>query len=65
MEGMRFARLRSLSGETAIIEVVTEAGALAKTDFSSIAGVPMEVLEATNTRLVLRVAGPAVHTISG
>ncbi len=65
MEGMRFARLRSLSGETAIIEVVAEAGALAKIDLSMIAGVPMEVVEATDARLVLRVAGPAVpHTSS-
>lgn len=60
IEGMRFARLRSLSGETAIIEVVAEAGALAKTDLSMIAGVPMEVVETTDSRLVLRVAGPAV-----
>ncbi len=64
MEGMRFARLRSLSGDTAIIEVVTDAGALANTDFSVIGGTPMEVVEATDTRLVLRVSGPPVHTIS-
>jgi chromosome segregation ATPase len=65
MEGMRFARLRSLQGDTAVIEVVTEAGALATTDFSIIAGVPMEVIEATDARLVLRVAGPTVHPIPG
>lgn len=65
MDGMRFARLRSLSGETAVIEVVTEAGALRTTNFSAIAGVPMEVVEATDARLVLRVAGPAVHPVSG
>jgi chromosome segregation ATPase len=65
MDGMRFARLRSLSGETAVIEVVTEAGALRTTNFSAIAGMPMEVVEATDARLVLRVAGPAVHPVSG
>ena len=65
MEGMRFARLRSLSGETAVIEVVAEAGALKTTNFSVIAGMPMEVVEATDARLVLRVAGPTVHPVSG
>lgn len=56
IKGIRAARLRALLENDATIEVITEEGPLTRIDFTVIDGVPMDVVNATDDRLVLRVA---------
>ncbi len=56
IKGIRAARLRALLENAATIEVITEEGPLTGIDFTVIDGVPMDVVDATDARLVLRVA---------
>ena len=56
VKGIRVARFQSLQGEAACIDVITDAGTLTGIDCTIIDGIPMEVVEATDARLVLRVA---------
>jgi hypothetical protein len=56
IKGIRAARLRALLENAANIEVITEEGPLTGIDFTVIDGVPMDVVDATDARLVLRVA---------
>ena len=65
VKGIRVARFRALQGEAAYIEVITDAGTLAGIDCTVIGGVPMDVVETTDTRLVLRVARTLSQSIPG
>jgi hypothetical protein len=65
MKGIRTARLRALQDEAASLEVITEAAGLTGINFAMIDGVPMDVVEATDARLVLRVARTLSQTIPG
>ncbi len=65
LKGIRAARLRALTNNTACIELATEAAPLSQMDFTVIDGVPMEVVEATDTRLVLRIARPFAEAFRG
>ncbi len=65
MKGIRAARLRVLQDDTASMEVTTEAGPLVGLDFTVIDGVPMDVVEATDARLVLRVARTPSESVPG
>ena len=56
IKGIRAARLRALLENDATIEVITEEGPLTGIDFTVIDGVPMDVVNAMDDRLVLRVA---------
>ena len=54
IQGVKTARLRSYSRGTITIDVVTEAGTVAGIDPRLINGGPMDVVEATDSRMVLR-----------
>jgi cell division septum initiation protein DivIVA len=54
IHGVKAARLRSYSKATITIDVVTEAGTVAAIDPRLINGGPLDVVEATDSRMVLR-----------
>ena len=54
MKGVKAARLRSYSKGTITIDVVTETGTVAVIDPGQINGGPLAVVEATDSRMVLR-----------
>ena len=54
MKGVKTARLRSYSKGTITIDVVTETGTVATIDPSLIDGGPLDVVETTDSRMVLR-----------
>jgi cell division septum initiation protein DivIVA len=54
MKGVKTARLRSYSKGTITIDVVTETGTVAAIDPSLIDGGPLDVVETTDSRMVLR-----------
>lgn len=54
IKGVKTARLRSYSRGTITIDVVTEAGTVAAIDPGLINGGPLDVVEATDSRIVLR-----------
>jgi cell division septum initiation protein DivIVA len=55
IRGVRTARLRTYSRGSVIIEVMAEAGTVAGVEPHLISGFPMEVVEATDRRVVLRI----------
>jgi len=61
IKGVRSARLRTYSKGSVIIDVVTEAGAFAGVEPHLIDGFPLDVIEATDRRLVLRVVPNGGH----
>ena len=57
MKGVQAARLRSYSHGTITIDVVTEGGSVTGVDPRQINGGPLDVVEASDNRMVLRLAG--------
>lgn len=55
IRGVRTARLRTYSKGSVIIDVLTEAGTMARVEPHLINGFSMDVVEATDRRLVLRI----------
>jgi len=64
IKGIKTARLRSYSGGVITVDVSTESGTLAGFDVKHI-GFPMDVVEATDNRLVLRIARAMPHSVRG
>lgn len=56
MKGVRAARLRAYSGGVVTIDVLTETGDLTNIDTALLDGVPVDVVEATDNRIVLRLS---------
>jgi cell division septum initiation protein DivIVA len=56
LKGVRAARLRAYADGAATIDVQIEAGTLAEINAGLIDGVPVDIVEATDDRLVLRIA---------
>jgi hypothetical protein len=65
IRGVASVKLRTYSGAKATIEVVTEGYTLAGINCTAIDGFPVEVIESTDTHLVLRIGSPAARPVPG
>lgn len=65
LKGVKSARLRSYSKGTITIDVDTEAGTVAVLDPSQINGGPLDVVEATDRRMVLRLGEAEPDQVAG
>jgi len=63
--GVASVKLRTYSGAKATIEIVTEGHTLAGINCEAIDGFSVEVVESTDTHLVLRIGSPAARPVHG
>ncbi|HET9002061.1 MAG TPA: hypothetical protein VFP86_20665, partial [bacterium] len=65
IKGVASVKLRTYSGAKAAIEVVTEGHTLAGVHCEAVEGFLVEVVESTDTHLVLRIGSPAARPVHG
>jgi len=65
IRGVASVKLRTYSGAKATIEVITEGQTVRDINYKAIAGFPIEVVESTDTHLVLRIGNPAARPVAG